>query len=64
MRIHGTLPWLPLHLITLLGGRNRISALVNMFWRYFTWRHGGLIVGDDLPAGPTPLRGSARQAIG
>jgi len=23
-----------------------------MFWRYFTWRHGGgLIVGDDLPAG-------------
>jgi NADH dehydrogenase len=38
VRIRGTLPWLPLHLITLLGGRNRISALVNMFWRYFTWR--------------------------
>ena len=63
-RIHGTLAWLAwlaLHLITLLGGRNRISALVNMSWRYLTWRHGGgLIVGDgmtglpppDAPAGP------------
>jgi NADH dehydrogenase len=33
LRIHGTLAWLAwlaLHLVTLLGGRNRISALVNM----------------------------------
>jgi NADH:quinone reductase (non-electrogenic) len=43
-----------LHLITLLGGRNRISALVNMCWRYFTWRRGGgLIVGDGM-TGLTP----------
>jgi NADH dehydrogenase len=50
--IHGTLAWLAwlaLHLITLLGGRNRISALVNMSWRYLTWRRGGgLIVGDGM----------------
>jgi hypothetical protein len=34
--------------------------------RYLTWRRGGgLIVGDDLAAGPAPLSGSAgRPAIG
>jgi NADH dehydrogenase len=58
VRIHGTLAWLAwlaLHLITLLGGRNRITALVNMSWRYLTWRHGGgFIVGDGM-TGLTPL---------
>jgi NADH:ubiquinone reductase (H+-translocating) len=52
LRIHGTLAWLAwlaLHLITLLGGRNRITALVNLSWRYLTWRRGGgLIVGDGM----------------
>jgi NADH dehydrogenase len=61
LRISGTpawLAWLALHLITLLGGRNRLTALVNMSWRYFTWRRGGgLIVGDDLAAGPDPVSG-------
>jgi NADH dehydrogenase len=53
IRIRGTLAWLAwlaLHLITLLGGRNRISALVNLSWRYLTWaRGGGMIVGDEDP---------------
>jgi NADH dehydrogenase len=65
VRIHGTpawLAWLALHLITLLGGRNRISALVNMSWRYLTWRHaGGLIVGDGM-TGLTPPGGPAGTA--
>jgi NADH dehydrogenase len=64
VRIHGTpawLAWLALHLITLLGGRNRVTALVNLSWRYLTWRNGGgFIVGDGMtgltpagaPAGP------------
>ena len=51
VRVRGTLAWLAwlaLHLATLLGGRNRISALVNLSWRYLTWRRGGgLILGDD-----------------
>jgi NADH:ubiquinone reductase (H+-translocating) len=51
IRARGTiawLAWLGLHLVTLLGGRNRISALVNLTWRYLTWsRGGGVIVGDD-----------------
>ncbi len=51
LRVRGTLAWLALHLVTLLGGRNRVSALVNLSWRYLTWRRGGgLIVGDDPPA--------------
>ena len=51
IRLRGTLAWLAwlgLHLITLLGGRNRLVALVNLSWRYLTWsRGGGIIVGDD-----------------
>jgi NADH dehydrogenase len=51
IRVKGTLAWLAwlgLHLIELLGGRNRISALVNLSWRYLTWsRGGGVIIGDD-----------------
>jgi hypothetical protein len=60
VRIRGTaawLAWLALHLIALLGGRNRISALVNMSWRYLTWWRGG-IIGDRWPARP------AQQVIG
>jgi NADH:ubiquinone reductase (H+-translocating) len=53
-RIRGTLAWLAwlaLHLTTLLGGRNRLSALLNLSYRYLVWGHGGgIIVGDDPPA--------------
>ena len=52
-RIRGTLAWLAwlaLHLVTLLGGRNRLSALLNLSYRYLVWgRGGGIIVGDDPP---------------
>jgi NADH dehydrogenase len=55
VRATGTLAWLGwlgLHLIELLGGRNRISALVNLSWRYLTWsRGGGVIIGDDPVGG-------------
>jgi len=52
-RITGTLAWLAwlaLHLVYLLGGRNRITTLVNLSWRYLSWGHGGgVIVGDAPP---------------
>jgi NADH:ubiquinone reductase (H+-translocating) len=55
IRLRGLLAWLAwlgLHLYTLLGGRNRIVALVNLSWRYLTWgRGGGIIIGDDQLAG-------------
>jgi NADH dehydrogenase len=77
LRFRGTLAWLAwlaLHLITLLGGRNRLSALMNLSWRYLTWGHGaGIIVGDDPPsvAPSTPPQlptqaagGTGAQAVG
>jgi len=67
VRIQGTaawLAWLALHLIALLGGRNRISALVNLSCRYLTWRHGGSgIIGDHPPASPLDTLAS-QPAIG
>jgi NADH:ubiquinone reductase (H+-translocating) len=53
VQLRGTLAWLAwlgLHLIYLLGNRNRLVTLVNLSWRYLTWsRGGGVIVGDDVP---------------
>jgi len=53
VQLRGTLAWLAwlgLHLIYLLGNRNRVVTLVNMTWRYLTWsRGGGIIIGDDVP---------------
>jgi len=53
IKIKGTiawLAWLVLHLVTLLGHRNRITALVNLSWRYLTWsKGGGVIIGDETP---------------
>ena len=60
-RITGTLAWLAwlgLHLVYLLGNRNRIATLINLSWRYIAWGHGGgVIVGDEpttSPGGMTP----------
>ncbi len=39
------LAWLALHLVMLLGGRNRASALLNLSARYMLWPRS-LIVGD------------------
>lgn len=53
IRLRGTLAWfawLGLHLVYLLGNRNRLVTLVNLSWRYLTWsRGGGVILGDDVP---------------
>ena len=48
------------NLLALLGNRNRLSAVLNLSWRYLTWGHGGgIIVGDDpapfLVDGPLPV---------
>ncbi|HEY2549761.1 MAG TPA: NAD(P)/FAD-dependent oxidoreductase [Streptosporangiaceae bacterium] len=55
VRVRGSLAWLAwlgLHLVTLLGNRNRLAVLVNLSWRYVSWkRSGGIIIGDDLPRG-------------
>src|SRR6202522_1188645 len=63
VRFTGTLAWLAwlgLHLIYLLGGRNRVTTLINLSWRYLAWGHGGGVIVGDEP--DTPLPGGA-QAI-
>ena len=63
LRLRGTLAWLSwlaLHLFYLLGGRNRVSTLINLTYRYVSWGHGGaVIVGDEpsalgQPSAPDP----------
>jgi len=55
IRFRGTLAWfawLGLHLVELLGGRNRIITLINLAYRYLTWGHGGAVLVDsDPPSG-------------
>jgi NADH dehydrogenase len=63
VRFTGTLAWLAwlsLHLIYLLGGRNRITTLINLSWRYLAWGHGESVIVGDEP--PEPLPGE-RQAV-
>jgi NADH dehydrogenase len=54
-RIRGTLAWLAwfaLHLVYLLGGRNRVSTLINLTYRYMAWGHGGAVIVGDEPGAP------------
>jgi NADH:ubiquinone reductase (H+-translocating) len=45
----GWFSWLGLHLVYLIGFRNRLIVLVNWSWRYLKWGSGPrVIVGDDF----------------
>ncbi len=45
----GWLAWLGLHIVYLIGFRNKIVVLVNWSWRYLSWGSGPrVIVGDKL----------------
>ena len=43
----GWLAWLGLHLVYLVGVRNRIVVLLNWWWRYVGWSSGPRIIVDD-----------------
>lgn len=43
------LVWLGLHLVTLLGMRNRLSVLVNWAWNYLTWDRGPRLIFEPPP---------------
>jgi NADH:ubiquinone reductase (H+-translocating) len=52
IRFRGTLAWfawLGLHLVELLGGRNRIITFINLAYRYLTWGRGGAVLVDSDP---------------
>ncbi len=51
------LAWLGLHLVYLLGVRNRVSVFINWAWNYFTWDRGPRLIlrPEVLPHTPHPL---------
>ncbi len=51
--------WLLLHLVMLVGFRNRISVLVNWAWNYLTWDRGPRILLRADP--PAPGSGPSRR---
>jgi len=60
VRLWGTpawFAWLGLHLVTLVGFRNRLSVFVNWAWNYVTWDRGPrLIIEPDSPPNDSPPR--------
>lgn len=49
VRLRGALAWLAwlgLHLVTLVGKRNRASVLLNWAWNYLTWDRGPRLILD------------------
>lgn len=54
--------WLGLHLLYLLGVRNRVSVVVNWAWNYVTWDRGPRLIlrPEELPHTPHPLADAAR----
>jgi NADH:ubiquinone reductase (H+-translocating) len=52
--------WLVVHLFFLIGFRNRVAALLNWAWMYFTYQRGArLILGYDTSAKPEPATAAA-----
>ncbi len=51
------LGWVALHVVMLLGARNRLSALLNLAWRYLSWPSGRSLIVGDRPQNP-PDEGS------
>jgi NADH:ubiquinone reductase (H+-translocating) len=51
------LAWLGLHLVYLLGVRNRVSVFVNWAWNYLTWDRGPRLIlrPEVLPHTPHPI---------
>jgi NADH dehydrogenase len=47
----GWLAWLGLHIVYLIGFRNRANVLVNWSWNYLTYDRGSRLLGADLDAG-------------
>ena len=52
----GWLAWLAVHLVFLVGFRNRLVVLVNWAWNYLTWDRASRVILDDGSATPTGQR--------
>jgi NADH dehydrogenase len=45
----GWLAWLGVHLVFLIGFRNRVVVLVNWAWNYLTWDRASRVIIEDTP---------------
>ncbi len=68
IRLRGTVAWvawLGLHLVYLMGFRNRVSVFVNWAWNYLTWDRGArLILGSgEGDAAPPPDPGAVTAGV-
>ncbi|MGH9022336.1 MAG: NAD(P)/FAD-dependent oxidoreductase [Acidimicrobiia bacterium] len=50
------LAWLTLHLVTLVGFRNRASVFLNWAWNYLTWDRGPRLIFPPRPLAADPGR--------
>lgn len=48
----GWLAWLMLHLVYLIGFRNRLVVMINWGWRYFDWPSGPRLIVADVESEP------------
>ncbi len=56
LRLKGTpawAAWLGLHLVYLMGFRNRLSVMLNWAWNYFTWDRGPRLIVPTSESRPT-----------
>ena len=58
--------WLGVHLIALIGLRNRALVLVNWTWNYFRYDRANRLVTDDIPLPTRAGRdgGDGSEAVG
>jgi NADH dehydrogenase len=47
----GWLAWLGLHILYLIGFRNRLIVLLNWWWRYVNWPGGPRLIDADVDSG-------------
>lgn len=60
----GWLAWLGLHLVYLIGFRNRLMVLLNWCWRYVDWPSGPrVIVADHRPPPGPPARAASALPV-
>jgi NADH dehydrogenase len=52
----GWLSWLVVHLVFLIGFRNRLVVLLNWAWNYVTWDRATRVILDDGSVAPTGQR--------
>jgi NADH dehydrogenase len=50
----GWIAWLGLHILYLIGFRNRANVLVNWAWNYLTYDRGARLIGDDAAVRRSP----------